>query len=257
MNCHEFENRLENEIAGLPRICSTEPGGTQISLPSDPALATHLTECPACRDIWDDMQLVGEAVRVWRDAVPRVDLKERVVAEWRQANSQPESRELAVTAERARSIPALERATNWRRAAIAALLLAGIGTTVTLVALRPSNPIVVVKSASDGTQRGTADATLRQKSNSASTVVTVAVRPSGAVAMFRETASALTGTADVLFPGNRAIVSAPPRKPGDEAETKGSAIVRRDEDSVPLSQHLRETLDDLWLPAESLEAPQT
>lgn len=257
MNCHEFENRLENELTGLPQVRSTEPGGSQISLPSDSALAAHLTECAACREIWEEMHLVGEAVRVWRDAVPSVDLKDRVLVELRQAKLQPASQDLAINAEPARSLSASERSSTWRRAAIAALLLAGIGTAVTMVALRPSDPTVVVKSNSDGPQTDPAAATLRQKANSASTVVSVAARPSGAVAMFRETASALTGTADVLFPGNRAIVSAPPRKPGENADPKGSTIVRRDEESVPLSQHLRETLDDLWLPAESLEAPQT
>ena len=262
MNCSEFQDRLMDvpaKGAGFP-ACQLSPAPGEPVFPQDSAATAHLAECSECREIWEEMLLLGDALRALQAVVPQVDLKNRVLAEWRHAPIQiSDPVPVSFVEERFRRNQLVQSRWLWRPAAVAALLLAGVGIGVALMwnSQPNSNQSLAVKSQS--TDSGAASGTpgILPSGNPARTAVAGTTNPLIAVALIRETATALTGAADALIPINRAIVSAPPRRPRDQSGSKGSEIVKRDDEAVPLSQQLRETLDDLWLPAETADFPSS
>ncbi|MFN0198734.1 MAG: hypothetical protein ACKVT0_18460 [Planctomycetaceae bacterium] len=69
MNCLEFRNRL------LSAVESQQPVDTEL-------LAEHSRSCSSCEREWQRHQILSQAIGVWNDAVPSVDLADVVVSRW-------------------------------------------------------------------------------------------------------------------------------------------------------------------------------
>lgn len=64
MNCHEFENWLSD-----------------VERTHDPTVAlSHLAECGSaeCRRIWEEQQLIDDAIACWKHDIPQIDVVDRV-----------------------------------------------------------------------------------------------------------------------------------------------------------------------------------
>jgi hypothetical protein len=67
MNCSEFEIHLDEQMAP-PRLVET------------PDMAEHAAQCDHCRTRLEQFRQLGEALELWRDEIPDVELAPAVVA---------------------------------------------------------------------------------------------------------------------------------------------------------------------------------
>jgi hypothetical protein len=67
MNCAEFEADIQRQ---LDARCVGDHD----------RLRAHRLACLACREVWEGAQLLSDAIAVWHDEIPEVDLVEAVVA---------------------------------------------------------------------------------------------------------------------------------------------------------------------------------
>lgn len=231
MNCNEFQDRLPELLDHVPPVLGA-------------ACESHLTECPRCRESFDEMLALGEAIQNWRSTTPApsTEFPTRVISALRT----PEPGVHPV-------VDSVSRRSHERPwiaiiAATAAALL--IGIFIVKTAPQPT----VVETAS--TQSGD----LQIKRPEASTTGQPTVIASGsnrsaattdANDLFRETAIALRGAADALLPGNTAIASVPAKA---SSATSGSAGDRAEHKQPSLAQEITETFGDLLLASETADS---
>jgi hypothetical protein len=232
MNCNEFREQL-------PELLDCRQPTP------DAALAAHVAACPACREAWEEMLGLGEAIQVWRHATPTpsANLKARVVASWRSGDFAPEP----VAAENARP-----RSTTRRHRTIAAVIATAALMLVSGLALKLGQ-----LNSTTGIEAPPSTVAVRitpeskpplQTASSAPSVPERTVVTTDASALFRETATALRGAADALLPGNTSVAGSPTKSPTAPATT------RSDKESVSLAQELTETFGDLLLASDSSDS---
>lgn len=90
MNCHDFENLLLEADADARR--ARHSGGPRAGAGSNPRaggiadnleLLGHTLTCADCREKLEDIQLLSDALSVWKAAPPRIDVTDAVLSAWK------------------------------------------------------------------------------------------------------------------------------------------------------------------------------
>lgn len=132
MNCNEFQHELARAVE------SHGPTANEMA-----AFARHLESCQseACREQWDHAELLTGAIGRWREAVPTVDLTDRVMArlcgpdEREQAAGSPLRTRYALVRDpsvSSDSRPAASGSRAWTAIATVAAMLLVVFSTMTL-----------------------------------------------------------------------------------------------------------------------------
>ncbi|QDU38762.1 hypothetical protein Mal4_30920 [Maioricimonas rarisocia] len=97
MNCQDFLRHIEDELLSRPEAAVE-------------SLRAHLAECEqtTCREFLDEVLVVEQAVRAWRQPIPQVDVADAVVSRWQDATTLPQPTESPQPV----ASPALQRATS-------------------------------------------------------------------------------------------------------------------------------------------------
>ncbi|MFG0295021.1 MAG: hypothetical protein ACF8PG_03865 [Maioricimonas sp. JB045] len=96
MNCQDFLQHVEDELLSHPEAAVA-------------SLRAHLADCDqtSCREFLENTLAIEEAVRVWRDQTPQVDVTGTVLTRWKTEAAVPDVREPVRPSES----PSLHRAT--------------------------------------------------------------------------------------------------------------------------------------------------
>ncbi len=69
MNCLEFRARLMSAVESHQPVDAA-------------SLAEHIRSCSACEQEWQRHQILAQAIEVWQETIPEVDLADVVVSRW-------------------------------------------------------------------------------------------------------------------------------------------------------------------------------